>query len=133
MEFEEYAIKVHDTNLLPGNTLYHILGLMSEVGELAEYVTCADEKTQEIINQIRLLGAHCSDIKRDIRDKGNHKEYFIIGFDENIESELGDILYYIFSLISSFNMTAEDIGRANNKKLQARKLKGTIKGKGDKR
>jgi len=50
-----------------------------------------------------------------------------------VVSELGDCLWYISALCRDLNVDMGDVAKANLKKLQDRKERGTISGNGDNR
>lgn len=82
---------------------YLILGLISEVGELA------------------------GKIKKGIRDnKGLVNE-------DAIESELGDVLWYLARLAYCYDISLSEIADTNIKKLKSRKERGVLNGSGDNR
>lgn len=52
---------------------------------------------------------------------------------ESIKKELGDVVWYIAVMAHSLDMSLEDVMQMNVKKLQDRKKRNVIKGKGDER
>lgn len=54
-------------------------------------------------------------------------------FLEDIKKELGDVVWYIAVLAHSLDISFEEIMQLNVKKLQDRKKRAVIKGKGDNR
>lgn len=83
---------------------YTALGLAGEAGELA------------------------NKIKKILR--GDYEADYIR---EDIAAELGDVLWYAAMLAAEFDLSLEDVARANLEKLAARQARGTIKGSGDER
>ena len=47
--------------------------------------------------------------------------------------ELGDVLWYIAALSKDLGITMNEVAAMNHEKLQSRKIRGVIKGSGDKR
>jgi NTP pyrophosphatase (non-canonical NTP hydrolase) len=108
MNFNEYQIKSRKFAIYRkknNNLIYPLLGLIGESGEIAEK------------------------IKRVIR--GDTK------FDKKLQietaKELGDVLWYLSQLASELNIKLEDVANNNIKKLESRKERNKIKGKGDNR
>ncbi|MGH7218530.1 MAG: nucleoside triphosphate pyrophosphohydrolase family protein [Candidatus Microsaccharimonas sp.] len=89
------------------NEVFHLLlGLTGEAGEIAE-------KTKKIVRD------HDSDFsKLDLVD---------------LKKELGDVLWHVAVLADYFDITLEDIGDTNIKKLASRLERGVISGSGDDR
>ena len=52
---------------------------------------------------------------------------------EDLTKELGDLLYYIARVADYFALNLENIAKENIEKLQSRKNRGKIKGRGDHR
>jgi len=109
LDFIEYQKCSRKTAVYPdiGNNLYYpALGLAGETGE--------------VMNKI----------KKIMRDKIDIEDSNI---KEMIESELGDILWYISNLATELNLSLDDIARKNLDKLMDRKKRGKIHGSGDNR
>lgn len=109
MTFKQYQSKSRKTALYPNlgnNFIYPTLGLNGEAGEVAEK------------------------IKKVLRDENGvvSKEKR-----EEIEKELGDVMWYIAQLASELNLSLENIAKKNLTKLLSRKKRGKIKGSGDNR
>ncbi len=110
MQLNEYQIKAKETVVYPKidgkGFIYPVLGLAGEVGELL------------------------NNVKKIFRDDNKRlkKERKLA-----VESELGDILWYVALVATEFNLSLEDIARGNIQKLAYRKRDGTLKGSGDKR
>ena len=64
-------------------------------------------------------------IKKFIRDDKLDSEAFLL--------EVGDVFWYLVRLLDEVGVKAEDVLQTNHDKLEARKLKNTLKGEGDKR
>lgn len=112
MELNEYQKKALTTALRQYgkeyNIIYPALGLAEETGE--------------VVGKIKkwLRG---DDGKGEMNSERK----------EALKLELGDVLWYLAVLADDLGFTLEEVGRANNEKLQLRKEQGTIKGDGDKR
>ncbi len=87
--------------------LFHLLlGLNGEVGEISE-------KAKKIIRD------HDSDFSTFDRD--------------DLQKELGDVLWYIAIVADYFDLSLEKIGQKNIDKLASRLERGTLSGSGDNR
>ena len=109
MDFQEYQSKSRKTALYPdkdNNFIYPALGLTGEAGEVAEK------------------------IKKLIRDKNNIVDE---KFKNDIQKELGDVLWYISQLATEFNLNLDNIAEKNIEKLYSRLERGVIGGDGDDR
>ena len=109
MTFNEYQKKSRETVIYPdkdNNFIYPTLGLMGEVGEIAE-------KVKKII---RDGGGIVSEQKR-----------------QELKKELGDVLWYLAQLATEFNLDLNDVAETNIEKLQSRKERGVLGGSGDER
>lgn len=109
MDFKEYQKKSRKTALYPNlgdNIIYPTLGLSGESGEVAEKV------------------------KKLIRDKDG-----VIDdeFKDEIEKELGDVLWYISQLSTELGLEMDDVAEKNIEKLYSRLDRGVIGGSGDNR
>ena len=108
MNFEEYQNRAHKTSLNTkiGNDLliYPILGLTSEVGEIA------------------------GKAKKFYRDNTDVHE-----FKDMMKKELGDCLWYLSELCTQIEISLVDIAEANIEKLESRKARNVITGSGDNR
>lgn len=89
------------------NEVFHlVLGLCGEAGEVAEK------------------------IKKVIRDKDS--DFSQLDLDD-LNKELGDVLWHIAILGDYFDIPLDDIGAKNIEKLASRLERGTISGSGDNR
>lgn len=89
------------------NEFFHlVLGLVGESGEIAEKIK-------------KLVRDHNSDLAR--LDK------------EDIAKELGDVLWYIAVLAEFLDLSLEEIGAKNIKKLASRQKRNQLGGSGDNR
>lgn len=108
MTFEEYQRQAVSTAIYgAGNrVVYPTLGLCGESGEVAEK------------------------IKKVIRDKNG---VFTPEDTEEIKKELGDVMWYLANIANDLFVNLDDVAKENIKKLQSRKERGVIHGKGDNR
>lgn len=89
------------------NELFHLLlGLCGESGEIAEKM------------------------KKIVRDKGS--DFSTVDL-EDLKKELGDVLWHVAVIADYFDITLDDVGSANIKKLASRLERGKIGGSGDNR
>ena len=89
------------------NELFHLLlGLCGEAGEIAEKM------------------------KKVVRDKDS--DFTTIDFDD-MKEELGDVIWHVAVIADYFDITLEDVGATNIKKLASRLERGVISGSGDNR
>lgn len=107
--FRQYQYYSRQTAIYPNkgnNFVYPTLGLCGESGEIAEK------------------------IKKIIRDKDG-----VISEQtkEDLEKELGDVLWYISNLASELNLDMQKIARKNLEKLFDRLERNKITGEGDNR
>ena len=111
MNFNDYQEKCRTTAFYAHENegykiIYPALGLTGEAGEVSEKV------------------------KKLLRDKnGIVDEEFI----NNIEKELGDVMWYIAALCSDLNLKMEDVAKKNIEKLFDRKKRDVLHGDGDDR
>ncbi len=109
MNFKKYQKLAHKTAIYPKigkDFIYPALGLSGEIGEL--------------LNKI----------KKIFRDNNGKLTKEIEGA---IKDELGDILWYLAEVSTSFGFSLEEIANLNIEKLQRRAKRNKIKGSGDKR
>lgn len=103
MNLNDYQDHAMEFRLATADTMYALLNLSAEVGELHSLVAKA------------------------VRDgmKDMHEE--------NVQKELGDILWMVAAIAQDYNMSLAEIATKNLDKLASRKERGTIKGAGDER
>lgn len=109
MDFKEYQKKSRRTAIYPNqgkNFIHPTLGLAGEVGEVADK------------------------IKKVIRDKNSTLDKETV---EELEKELGDVLWYLSQLATELGLSLEEVAQKNLKKLSSRKQRGVLKGSGDNR
>ncbi len=95
MTFEEYQRKASETDQMPGDgrdqKIVPLLGLAGEVGELL------------------------SEYKKHLRDGQAHRL-----FNEKVAEELGDLLWYLSTVATKFDLQLEDVAEKNIRKTEAR-------------
>lgn len=133
MELGEYQDLASVTDLQKGNQLYHLLGLLSEVGEAFDFITAENAELDSFLAQVKVVCEKAAGYKRMIRDHGETENFFLVATDESIYSELGDILWYVAAVANDYNADLDVVARQNLKKLEDRMARGTIKGKGNHR
>jgi len=108
MNFEQYQKETAKTAIYDPDIaiLYTTMGLASEAGEVA------------------------GKVKKVFRDNfGVFSQKHI----DDVASELGDVLWYVSQLASTFGLNLNDIAQKNIDKLQSRNARGAIAGSGDNR
>jgi len=109
MDFNDYQKDSRKTALYPDighPVIYPTLGLVNEAGEVA------------------------GKIKKVFRDKDGHISAETL---HNLESELGDVLWYLAQMSTELGLKLDDIAQANLVKLADRQNRNKIKGDGDSR
>ena len=89
-----------------GTSIYTVLGLVGETGEVAEKV------------------------KKMLR---NDNGVITTEFKDDLTKELGDVLWYVSQTASEFKIDLEKIASGNIEKLLSRKKRGALHGRGDNR
>lgn len=102
------------------NFAYMALGLVAEVGELADKVAKAIRKEQLSIDNNNLQWSPEA-----------LEEYEALL--EGIKAELGDIMWFVAGLAEVLNVPLDDLTKDNLTKLADRKKRGVIIGNGDNR
>lgn len=109
MTFDEYQEAASRTAIYPKlmhGSVYPTLGLAGEAGEVAEKV------------------------KKLVRDDAGNVS---TEKTEEIKKELGDVLWYLSQVAREFDLSLEEVAKANIEKLTSRHKRGKIKGSGDNR
>ena len=109
MDFNQYQKDSRKTALYPAighPVIYPTLGLVNEAGEVA------------------------GKIKKVFRDKDGRISADTL---HNLESELGDVLWYLAQVSTELGLKLDDIAAANLAKLSDRQDRNKIKGDGDSR
>lgn len=109
MDLNQYQKLSRKTAIYPNagsNYVYPLLGLVGETGEVAEkFKKVLRDNEGAIDNQKKL----------------------------EIMAELGDVLWYLSNLAAELDLSLEIIAAKNLEKLNSRKVRGVLKGSGDKR
>jgi len=109
MTFKEYQKLSRKTAIYPDlnkNFIYPTLGLAGETGEVVENI-------KKIVRD-----------KNKLIDKKTKSE---------LSKELGDVLWYLSQLAAELNISLDEIAVKNIEKLQSRKKRGVLRGKGNNR
>ena len=109
MDFQAYQLRSRETARYPdvgANPIYPTLGLCGEAGEVADKV------------------------KKVLRDGDG---VFSPAVREDLQLELGDVLWYVAQLASELGLSLEEIAAANLAKLTSRAARNVIGGSGDRR
>lgn len=137
MDINKYAEKAATTNLMGDNSLYHLLGLVAEIGELVPYVSSTNQTVQELLNKIAWIASDCDAVAKAMRNDGEQFNY-TVNLDGELtltalSKELGDSAWYYTMLVQSFGFYPSDVLKANIIKLTDRAKRNVIKGSGDSR
>ena len=105
-------------------TAYHypFLGLAGEAGEVCELLAKFERKN----HYAPLLGYALQYAEKQGQDVSLDKEFVA-----RLESELGDVIWMVAEIATSFGLTLDGIMEHNIKKLSERKQTGTIVGSGE--
>lgn len=103
-EYQSQAIK--EAFYEKDDIVYNALGITGEAGEIADHV------------------------KKMLRDDDGK---LTIGRREDLEKELGDVLWYVANMARRLDLTLEEVAKTNIKKIQDRKARGVQHGSGDNR
>ncbi len=119
MTFKEYQAAALKTAIYPriGNRIvYPTLGLVNEAGEVAG-------KVKKLFRDGALDPVSGMMI--------DDEKYFEA--EAKIVAELGDVLWYLSQIATDMGIDLGYIARLNLRKLEARSIKGTLRGEGDER
>ena len=115
MDMDEYQTQAMNTAIYPDELLYPMLGLQSEVGELAGKL-----KKHFRDNEYEVTMENCiAEMPAELRLE--------------MAKEAGDILWYLTAIASDLGYSLEEIASLNLEKLADRKDRGVLKGSGDHR
>lgn len=109
MDFQTYQTMSRETAIYPNagnNFIYPTLGLAGEAGEVSEK------------------------IKKVLRD---HNGIIDQAKKEEIEKELGDVLWYVAQIASELELSLDQVAKKNIEKLFSRKARSVLSGSGDNR
>lgn len=139
MHIDDYATEANRTNLMGENALYHLLGLISEIGEITPYIVSEHPRVQTLLEDMEAIGRDANYHAKKMRDKDTNYPYklTIEPTDKvalmNLQKELGDIGWFYSMLVRSFGYLVSDTLMGNLKKLADRAARNAIKGSGDNR
>lgn len=121
MTLNEYQSKAMSTCMDScDNFAYMFIGMVGEVGEIASKVAKLIRKEKAIID------------KNDLRKYPN-MTCLTPADEEELISEVGDVLWFVAGICNSFGWDLESIAKYNLEKLADRKKRGVIDGSGDHR
>ena len=103
-EFNEYQVTTADF-VLPSVALNPYYFTMGLAGEVGEVAEL---------------------IKKNLRDGKEVSSYYLT-------KELGDVLFYLTQIATTYGISLEDVAQANVDKLESRKSRGVIGGSGNDR
>lgn len=105
MKFNEFQDLAMSTRLESANTLYALMGLVGEVGEVYSLIA------------------------KGIRDGVEDED----AFNEKVKKELGDVLWFIAAICEDMDYTMDECAEVVIKKLKSRKERNVLGGSGDDR
>lgn len=127
MDANEYQWAAHDFATYGYNPFYPVCGLSEEVGEvcgkIAKFIRKHDGAEPEI--DLDFAAEHRMLNAQQIAD--NHQ------FREDLEKELGDVLWMVAEICSTYQLSLGMVMQKNLDKLTDRKKRGVIVGEGDNR
>ncbi|NCN52784.1 nucleoside triphosphate pyrophosphohydrolase family protein [Candidatus Parcubacteria bacterium] len=113
MDFREYQKKSRETAMYPGNGsnfVYPALGLAGETGEVVE-------KVKKLLRNHEVTEASQIPVEKK----------------EEIEKEMGDVLWYLAQLATELDIDFGDVAEQNIEKILSRKERGMLHSEGDNR
>ncbi len=105
-DYQKLALRTARSTDAKDELFHLLLGLCGEAGEIAEKM------------------------KKVVRDKNSDFASIDV---EDLKKELGDVLWHIAAIANYFDISLDDIGETNIKKLASRLERGTLGGSGDNR
>jgi NTP pyrophosphatase (non-canonical NTP hydrolase) len=152
MTIDEYQRQAYEFAIYPvyAQSLYPILGLVGEVGELVTKFTAAlwpyGEPTpeaevpyHEALLSMTAIGQRCEVLKKQIRggtaglteaDQARLESLILdlswSGVPTELGNEAGDVMWYLSALIRDLGVKFEDVLKDNLAKLMARQVIGAI-------
>lgn len=114
MKMNDYQVQAMNFAIFKDEykVMYPVLGLVNEAGEVAGKIKKVMRDTEEHVNE-----------------DGSLKDKTLAA----IQSELGDVLWYLSVTAANLGMSLEDVANGNLTKLSERASRGTIGGSGDTR
>ena len=127
MEANEYQRAAHGFATYGHNPFYPVCGLSEEVGEVCGKIAKFIRKHYGAEPEIDLDFAveNCRLSPQQIAD--NHQ------FREDLEKELGDVLWMVAEICTTYQLSLGMVMQKNLDKLTDRKVRGVIVGEGDDR
>lgn len=119
MTFGEYQEAAHKFAVYGGNTLYPVLGLSEEAGEVSGKVA-------------KFIRKHEGITPTQAKEWVTLDEEYRVARLE-IAKELGDVLWMVAEVAKTMDLNLDEIAEANLAKLTDRKSRGVIVGEGDNR
>ena len=127
MEASEYQRAAHEFATYGHNPFYPVCGLSEEVGEvcgkIAKFIRKHDGAEPEI--DLAFAAEHRMLNAQQIDD--NYQ------FREDLEKELGDVLWMVAEICTTYQLSLGMVMQKNLDKLTDRKKRGVIVGEGDNR
>ncbi len=156
MTLNEYQDAAASTAIYPqdGKTIYPLLGLVGETGEVVEkFYSNIDVGNNYTFNDIFIditeVGKAAERLKKTIRDKAKDNPYIMerlaeakAEFDakcynkefvDKVKKELGGVMWYIAALARDIGLSLEEICDYNVKQLKSRQERNVLQGSGDDR
>lgn len=133
MNLNDFQAQCEETDLMPGNTLYHLLGAASEVGEIIEYFYTCNNEVDDYLDDFNEISKKLGKIKKQMRDEGREIKGEYLIETPAVVSEALDLLWYSVSILSSLGISLEQGAALLREKLFSRKERGVLHGSGDKR
>jgi len=117
--FNDYEEEAMQFAVYEGEVMYPLIGLVSEVGEVADKI----KKTMRDHDETDLLTTPLDFV------------YFQPHYDRRVAmaKELGDVLWYVTALAVDLGFSLDEIASMNMEKLRDRSNRGKIQGSGDNR
>lgn len=123
------------------NFVYMLYNLLGEVGELVEKIDYgSDFGLCDIADRLQSYGKVAKRIRKE--PELPYVKYLVEDYnlctidykkDENIQKEIGDVLWQLSGLCSVLGLHLDDVAQQNLDKLASRKERGQIDGSGDNR
>lgn len=123
MNPNEYQKAAGEFATYGGNSMYPILGLAEEAGEVCGKVAKFIRKHNGFVPALGVLRDNVP--PQYIEDEA--------AFRADLEKELGDCLWMIAEICTQYDLKLEDVMRKNIEKLTDRRNRGVIVGEGDNR
>lgn len=132
MDLQEFQTQCQETDLVAGNSLYHLFGALSEIGEALEHVEIENTDVARFAEYVKELAGEAGAIKRSIRDEGN-TIFYTVADQEKLESEALDLLWYAVQMLSAQSLTLDEGAKRLRNKLYSRRARNMLHGSGSDR